>query len=95
MDPKRASVIAGWEKWVISSKARQQFGDTKRVEHTGSGGGPIELQGRNERELVEMLQRQLSVLGVTDMAGLAAVIGRKQLPQTIEGEVVQTERAAG
>lgn len=89
-DPKRADVIAKQERWIIENLARKNWGQHKRIEVSGPGGGPIELQGRSESELASMLSRKMKQIGANSVQDLLAMAERaapKRLPQVIEGEV--------
>lgn len=78
-DPKRAAVIANFERWVIESKARKGFGKVTKHEHTGE----VALHSRSEHELVALLQGELARIGISP-EDFQALMGRKRKP-AIEG----------
>ena len=89
-DPKKADVVAKHERWVVESLAKRQFGQNRRVEVSGPGGGPIEFANKSESELAALLARNMQRLGAKDVPALLAMAQRlapKRLPQTIDAEV--------
>jgi hypothetical protein len=78
-DPKRAAVIANFERWVIESKARRGFGKVTKHEHVGE----VALHTRSEQELMAMLQNELARLGIS-AEDFKALVSRKRKPP-IEG----------
>lgn len=78
-DPKRAAVIANFERWVIESKARKGFGKVTKHEHVGE----VALHTRSEHELVAMLQSELARIGIS-AEDFQSLIARKKKP-LIEG----------
>jgi hypothetical protein len=80
-DPKRAAVIANFERWIIESKARRAYGKVTRHEHTGE----VAMNTRSEPELVALLSQKLAVLGISEQ-DFMALLKNKRVPQTLEGQ---------
>jgi hypothetical protein len=88
-DPKRAAVIANFERWIIESKARRGFGKVTRHEHTGE----VAMNTRSEPELMAMLEQKLGALGIS-AEDFKALLKSKRKPQTLEGQVAPPQTPA-
>lgn len=66
LDPKAASVVMSALMWRAAKLKPKRYGDAKRLEHTGDGGGPVLLTAERRSELVAQILKLTGVQPKSD-----------------------------